>query len=147
MTLLLRPATLADADAIAAHRYPDGEDAAARPAYAAWVREALVSGDYLGLLAEMDFEVVAGAGLVLLNWGPGRHDLSPIRARLVNVWTHEHHRRQGLARQLTGELLAQARARGIGVVSLAHTGMSRPLYESLGFRAYPQEMLLKLEAT
>ena len=65
MTLLLRPATPADADAIAAHRYPDGEDAAARPAYAAWVREALVSGDYLGLLAEMDFEVVAGAGLVL----------------------------------------------------------------------------------
>ncbi|WP_278914710.1 GNAT family N-acetyltransferase, partial [Deinococcus wulumuqiensis] len=60
-------------------------------------------------------------------------------------WTHEHHRRQGLARQLTGELLAQARARGIGVVSLGSTEMARPLYESLGFKPYPHEMLLKLE--
>lgn len=63
---------------------------------------------------------------------------------------HEDHRRQGLARRLvtgllvTG-LLAEAQARGIGLISLSSTEMGRPLYEKLGFQAYPHEMLLKLE--
>ncbi|MDO4246323.1 MAG: GNAT family N-acetyltransferase [Deinococcus sp.] len=51
----------------------------------------------------------------------------------------------GLARRLLTDLLAQAKARSIGTVSLGSTTMARPLYESLGFKPYPHEMLLKLE--
>ena len=141
----IRPATPADAPTIAFHRYPAEADAPERPVYADWVRGKVQAGDYLGLLALCGEDVVAGAGLVLLDWGPGRGSPNPLRARLVNVWTHEHHRRQGRARRLTKALLAQARARGIGTVSLGSTEMARPLYESLGFKPYPHEMLLKLE--
>ena len=116
-----------------------------RPVYAEWVRGKMEAGDYLGLLALQGGDVVAGAGLVLMDWGPSRHNANSIRARLVNVWTHENHRRQGMVRSLVADLLAQARARGIVTVSLAQTEMSRPLYESLGFKSYPHEMLLKLE--
>lgn len=143
--MLIRPATPADATSIAFHRYPAEADAPERPVYAEWVRGKVQAGEYLGLLALHGGEVVAGAGLVLLDWGPTRGNPDPMRARLVNVWTHENHRRQGLARRLVTELMAQARARGIGTVSLGSTDMSRPLYESLGFKPYPHEMLLNLE--
>ena len=143
--MLIRPATPADAHAIAFHRYPAEADAPERPVYADWVRGKVQAGDYLGLLALCGEDVVAGAGLVLLDWGPGRGSPNPLRARLVNVWTHENHRRQGRARRLVTDLLAQAKARGIGTVSLGSTEMARPLYESLGFKSYPHEMLLKLE--
>lgn len=142
--MLIRPATPADAHAIAFHRYPAEADAPERPVYAEWVQGKVQAGEYLGLLALRCGDVVAGAGLVLLDWGPTRGNPEPLRARLVNVWTHENHRRQGLARRLVTDLLAQARTRGIGAVSLGSTEMARPLYESLGFNPYPHEML-KLE--
>ena len=139
------PATLADAAAIAFHHYPADADASERPVYAAWVRGKMEAGEYVGLLARRGEDVLAGAGLLLLDWGPTRGNPGALRARLVNVWTHELHRRRGLARRLTEALLAEARAQGIGAVSLGSTQMARPLYESLGFKPYPHEMLLKLE--
>lgn len=145
MKAALRPATSADAAVVVFHRYPNEADAAERPAYAAWVRGKLEAGEYLGLLALTGEAIVAGAGLLLLDWGPTRGNPNPLRVRLVNVWTHENYRRQGLARRLVTGLLAEAKARGIGLVSLSSTGMGRPLYEELGFQAYPHEMLLKLE--
>ncbi|WP_339095184.1 GNAT family N-acetyltransferase [Deinococcus sp. VB142] len=143
--MLIRPATPAGAASIAFHRYPAEADAPERPVYAEWVRGKVQAGEYLGLLALHGEAVVAGAGLVLLDWGPTRGNPEPLRARLVNVWTHENHRRQGLARRLVTDLLAQAKARGIGTLSLGSTEMARPLYGSLGFKPYPHEMLLKLE--
>lgn len=113
--------------------------------YADWVPGKVQAGEYLGLLVLCGEDVVAGAGLVLLDWGPGRGSPNPLRARLVNVWTHQDYRRQGLARRLVSDLLAQAKAQGIGTVSLGSTKMALPLYESLGFKPYPHEMLLKLE--
>ncbi|WP_019588028.1 hypothetical protein [Deinococcus apachensis] len=62
------PATSADAPTIAHHRYPDEEDAAERPIYAAWVESALERGLYLGFLGIANGgETVAGAGLTLLE--------------------------------------------------------------------------------
>lgn len=145
MNPAVRLATPADAPTIAFHRSPAEADTLGRPVYADWVRGKVQASDYLGLLALHGGEVVAGAGLVLLDWGPTRGNPDPVRARLVNVWTHEDHRRQGLARRLVTELLTQAGARRIVTVSLSSTEMSRPLYEGLGFKPYPHEMLLKLE--
>ena len=143
--MLIRPVLPADAPTIARHRYPADADASERPAYADWVRGAIERGTYIGLLAEQGGEIVAGAGLLLLEWGPTRGHPNPLRARLVNVWTHESYRRRGLARRLVKTLLAGAQARGIGLVSLGTTEMARPLYESLGFKLYPNEMLLQLK--
>ena len=143
--MLIRPATPADAAHIALHRYPDETDCSQRPPYADWVRGALGRGVYIGQLVVDGPAVIAGAGLILLEWGPNRTDPNPLRARLVNVWTHADYRRRGLARQLTTDLLNQAKGRGIRTVSLGTTDMGKPLYEGLGFRTYPHEMLLNLE--
>lgn len=136
----LREVTLADADAVAVHRYPEVGDTAERPPYAAWLAGALAAGRYLGTVALCQGEVVAGAGLTLLEWGPTRGQPEPLRGRLVNVWTHPEHRRLGLARTLCAGLLARARARGIGTVGLGSTPQARDLYLALGFAPQPAEM-------
>lgn len=138
----IRPLTPADALAASQHRYPDlPADHPAVAAYAAWLPGALERGLYLGWVAEQGGSVVAGAGLMLLEWRPPKDDPAPLRGRVVNVWTHPDWRRRGLARKLVTQALDAAEAQGIRVVSLSATEMSRPLYESLGFEAYPAEML------
>jgi ribosomal protein S18 acetylase RimI-like enzyme len=141
----LRPVTPADAHTIAAHRYPDDRDAAERPGYAAWVAGAIQGGMYLGFLLDAGGEVIAGAGVTLLHWGPTRGDPQPWRARVVNVWTHPDCRRAGHARALVGACLDAARSRGITRVSLGSSELARPLYEGLGFTASSHEMTRVLD--
>lgn len=146
MGLDFQSARPADAPTIGRHRYPDQVDVEERPGYAAWVADALERGVYAGFLAVTDEgEVVAGAGLTLLEWGPAQGDPQPWRARIVNVWTQPSFRRGGLARELVARCLGAARERGIIHFSLGTSEMARPLYESLGFRASGTEMTLRLE--
>ncbi|EYB67526.1 hypothetical protein DEIPH_ctg037orf0008 [Deinococcus phoenicis] len=143
---MIRPAVPADAPVIAVHRSPDEVDAPERPVYAAWVADALERGLYVGFLAVSDGgEVVAGAGLTLLEWGPSRGDPQPWRARVVNVWTQPDWRRQGLARELVICCLQAAQERGVTRISLGTSEMGRALYEGLGFRASGTEMALVLK--
>ncbi|WP_027483637.1 GNAT family N-acetyltransferase [Deinococcus pimensis] len=142
----VRRASPLDAFVIAQHRSPDLK--AGDPAlmvYVDWVVGALARDVYVGFLAVEDDAVVAGAGLTLLEWGPTRHDPSPLVARLVNVYTAPTFRRRGLARDLTSRALDEAGRRGIRSISLATTPEARALYETLGFRAYAAEMRLRLE--
>ena len=135
-------ATIADVTTISQHRYPDLD--AHDPAleiYATWLVGAIERGRYLGWLIKRDGAVIAGAGLVLVEWWPTQSDPQPWRARIVNVWTHPQQRRQGLARQLVQQALAEADARSIKVVSLSASEMGHPLYTSLGFEPYTAEML------
>ncbi|GGS31579.1 GNAT family N-acetyltransferase [Deinococcus knuensis] len=142
----MRPVTPADAATVAAHRYPDEQDAPERPVYAAWVAGAIRDGLYLGFLLEGGGEVIAGAGVTLLHWGPTRGDPQPWRARVVNVWTHPDWRRAGHARTLVTACLDALRECGITRVSLGSSDMARPLYAALGFAASTHEMNLILRA-
>lgn len=140
---MIRAATPHDAELIALHRYPDEQDAAERPIYASWLSLALERGLYLGFVHQQGGEVVAGAGLTLLEWGPSRADPQPWRARVVNVWTHPQCRGRGFARELVRTCLQAAQERGIRHLTLGTSEMARSLYESLGFRISASEMGLK----
>jgi ribosomal protein S18 acetylase RimI-like enzyme len=79
--------------------------------------------------------VVAGAGLMLLDWAP--HPLDPRstqRGYLLNVYVEPEYRRKKLASHLIEHALAEARRRKIRVVALHSTEAGRALYESNGFR-------------
>lgn len=141
---MIRPARPCDAPTIAQHRFPAEADAAERPIYAAWVTEAIQRGLYLGFLVLDGEEVVSGAGLTLLEWGPSRGDPQPWRGRIVNVWTHPDYRRRGLARELVEFCMDAARERGITRLSLGTTSEARHLYETLGFTASTTEMTFTL---
>lgn len=132
-----------DAQLIAKHRYAEAGTKEDLVAYERWVSARIERGTYFGVLAEMEGGVVAGAGAVLLDWGPARGETTGLRARIVNVYTAPESRRRGMARKLVEEVIRRCQKRDVQVFSLAATDASAPLYEALGFVSYPQEMILR----
>lgn len=136
----LRRAAAADADRVAAHGQFREADAARRPGYSAWVRPRLEAGTYLGWVAEVEGQVVAGAGAILLDWGPTRANPCGQMARIANVFTDESWRRLGIARALVSAVLRDCEAKGIREFNLATLPEAAALYTALGFAPYPAEM-------
>lgn len=142
--LTTRPATAADASLITLHRRRMFVDAGRQDnqllelmaqTHEPWVAKAIDEGRYLGWLTEDQGHVVAGAGLLLLDWPP--HPLDPRsteRGYLCNVYVELEYRRRRLASNLIELALAEARRRGIRVVALHSTEEGRRLYEANGFR-------------
>jgi GNAT superfamily N-acetyltransferase len=142
--LEMRAATSSDAAIISRHRYPDEHQF--RPTYTAWLEDAIPRAVYLGWLLELEEPgveemVIAGAGLVILEWGPTWHNPNPLAARIVNVFVEPDFRKQGFARKLVMRCLEEARTRNITHLNLSSTDMARGLYESLGFTAATNQMM------
>jgi len=143
MTYTTRLTTYADHIIIADHRYlmfaEMGMDAdmlaQAREVYVPWLQTFIQAGDYIGVFSEYDNTVIAGAGMWLTTGAPlpALHSPDLRRANIVNVYTHPHHRRKGLAKQIVNQLIDIAREKGIPVVQLHASDAGRPLYESMGF--------------
>ena len=138
----LRRTTSEDCLFVASHRYPDvlSSDDAVRH-YADWVADAMKREVYLGWLAEVEGEVIAGLGITLLEWGPTRMDPQPLRARVVNVFTQLAYRGNGISSQLLQEALREVQRRGIRTLSLGTTDQARALYGRYGFQPYAAEMI------
>jgi ribosomal protein S18 acetylase RimI-like enzyme len=140
----IRAATPADAAVITHHRRRMFGDAGGQDErvldvmaehFRPWVETRLADGRYWGWLTSDGDAVVAGAGMIVLDWPP--HPLDPRqdkRAYLLNVYVEPAHRRQKLANQLIDRALAEARKQKIRVVALHATDEGKPLYESNGFR-------------
>jgi ribosomal protein S18 acetylase RimI-like enzyme len=100
-----------------------------------WVERMLAEGKYNGWIMTSAGQVVASAGLLILDWPP--HPLDPRqdkRGYLLNVFVEPEFRRKRLASQLIEVALSEARRRKIRVVALHSTDSGRALYESNGFR-------------
>jgi GNAT superfamily N-acetyltransferase len=104
----------------------------------------MTQGLYLGWLAVHEDQIIGGAGLLLLHWGPGRYDSSPLRGRVVNVYVEPEFRRQGIARRLLERVLEAAQERKIQTLSLGSSAEARGLYALLGFQSSQTEMWLRL---
>lgn len=145
-----RNATLSDAEAIAEQRVrmfvDDGVAdydglAQMRDNFIAWVRPRLANGSYAGWLVEEDGRIVAGAGLWEMEWPPHFMDDQPRRAYLLNFYVAPEVRRRGLARQLLALAVAEAKSRGIKVVTLHASKLGRLVYPQSGFLPSSEMML------
>ena len=135
----MRAATPSDAVIISGHRYENDTDQYGP--YTAWLETAIPRGVYLGWLLELEGTVVAGAGMVILESGPGWDNPNPLSARIANVFVEPDFRRQGFARRLVERCLEEAKTRNITHLNLSSTDMARGLYESLGFVAANNQMV------
>jgi GNAT superfamily N-acetyltransferase len=150
--LTIRQATAADIPVIVAQRIGMFEDMKGGPInrdwiepFKGWMERQLASGAYHGWLAQTaDGRVVAGVGLMVLDWPPGPLDPQPYRGYLLNVFTDPDYRRRGLAKHLIQAALDWCREQRIRVVGLHASEKGKPLYAAMGFEP-TNEMRLKTD--
>jgi GNAT superfamily N-acetyltransferase len=114
-------------------------------AFEQWLAPRLADGSYFGWMLEDAGVVIAGLGMMVIDWPPHpSHPADHRRAYILNVFVEPGHRRKGLAKRLMA--LAEARARELGIcyAILHSTRQGRPLYESLGWGA-TSEMAIRWE--
>ncbi len=109
-----------------------------------WVEQRLASGTYLGWLVENGDQIIAGAGLWLIDFPPHYMDAEPLRAYLLNFYVDPGFRGHGLAYTLLNTAIAEAKSRGVKVVSLHASKFGKALYERNGF-TQTNEMILRLD--
>ncbi len=108
------------------------------------ILKGLVDGTYRGWLAESSGDgVVAGGGVIMLQFHPHPMDPRPQRAWVVNMFTEPEHRRRGLARRLMATMVEWCSSQGMRFLYLHASDDGRPLYESMGFKS-SNEMRLAL---
>ncbi len=89
-------------------------------------------------------EIVATVELSIYEIMPTLSCMCGKTGYLLNVWTDENYRRQGLATKLLDNTLEDAKKAGVMNISLKATNQGRPVYEKLGFKNIPNGMEIKL---
>jgi ribosomal protein S18 acetylase RimI-like enzyme len=107
-------------------------------------RDYFLNGDQTTVLALDGDEVVGCASMSYMRIMPTFSHPTGKRAHLMNVYTRNAYRRQGIARKMVQMLIDDAWNRGATEVSLDATPMGRPLYESLGFTDSKECMVLTI---
>ncbi len=106
--------------------------------------EAMKQDRYAGWFVEgATGTVVAGGGIVLIEFQPGPRDPSTYRPWVVNMYTERDHRGKGLARELMRLMMLWSRQQGFRNLYLNSSKQGRPIYERLGFSP-TNEMGLRL---
>ena len=105
-------------------------------------RDYFLNGDQTTVLAIDGAEVIGCASMSYMRIMPTFSHPTGKRAHLMNVYTRNEYRRQGIARKMVNMLIEDAWNRGSTEISLDATTMGRPLYESLGFKTSSECMVL-----
>lgn len=99
-----------------------------------WLTPRLPDGSNFGWVAETDGAIVAGLGMIIMDWPPRPiHPSNDRRAYILNVFVESEHRRKGIAEHLMN--LAEERGRELGnrYAILHATKQGRLIYEHLGW--------------
>ncbi|MGB2868735.1 MAG: GNAT family N-acetyltransferase [Bacteroidota bacterium] len=152
-TFTIREATFADLDTVLHHRRSMFLDMGIKDESALiammktskpFFADRLKDGRYRAWLVEnSSHQVVAGSGIIIVDYHSSPADPTPRRPIIVNVYTESAYRRKGIARQLMKIMIDWCKKEGFGSVLLHASDEGRPLYEQLGFKQ-TNEMRLML---
>jgi GNAT superfamily N-acetyltransferase len=149
----LRTATLADLPVIMRHRrqmfvdmgFTDEASLAAMELTSTpFIRAGLENGTYRGWLVETAGTVLAGGGVIVMEYPSSPRDPDLRRAYILNMYTEPTFRKRGLAKLILEAMTRWCREQGFVWVSLHASDHGRHLYETLGFRP-TNEMRLALK--
>lgn len=107
-------------------------------------REYFWNGEQTTVLAFEDGKTIGCASISYINIMPTFDHPTGKRAHLMNVYTNEKFRGQGIARKMVNILIDEAKERGCTEISLDATEMGRPLYKKVGFGENTAAMNLEL---
>ena len=105
-------------------------------------RDYFMNGDHITVLAFDGGTVIGCASMSFIRIMPTFYHPTGRRAHLMNVYTRREYRRQGIARKMLELLIEKTWEKGATEISLDATVAGRPLYESLGFTASTECMVL-----
>jgi GNAT superfamily N-acetyltransferase len=145
----VRPATLADADALVGQRIAMFTDmgvaldaVALDSAFRVWLGEMMTSGAYKAWLIETrGGDIVGGGGMTILPWPPGPRFMGSTLAFVYNVYVDAGYRRRGLARRIMDAIHDYCREHGIKSIALNASRDGRELYDALGYVVAPNPMM------
>ncbi|MBD5546050.1 MAG: GNAT family N-acetyltransferase [Lachnospiraceae bacterium] len=103
-----------------------------------------LEGNQTTSIALENGKVVACASISYIEMMPTFSHPTGNRAHLMNVYTNIDYRRRGVARKLVQILIDEAKGKGVTEISLDATDLGRPLYETLGFCASNECMVMNL---
>ncbi|WP_050477732.1 GNAT family N-acetyltransferase [Herbaspirillum rhizosphaerae] len=138
----IRPSGIDDVELICRHREAmfreAGRDdktlAEMTRAFRAWLAPRLLDGSYYGFFAVEHDQVVAGIGLMSIEWPPHpSHPQQDKRGYVLNVYVEPSHRKMGLAKMLLRLAEEVFAARGLQFAILHSTPMGRELYAGMGW--------------
>ena len=109
-----------------------------------YLKENIGRDDFLAWLAFDNDEIKSIVVMSIYKVLPTVTNISGKHGLILNVWTHEDYRRQGLAYMLLKNIISQAKTKGVDRVSLKATDMGRLVYEKIGFEDLSGEMALKI---
>lgn len=89
-------------------------------------------------------EIISIVMLSIYEILPTMFNVSGKTGYILNVWTDENYRRQGLATKLLKNIFADAKKAGVNSIHLKATEQGKFVYEKLGFFVEPNEMAIKL---
>ena len=98
------------------------------------------------VLSVNDHEVVGCAAICYIKVMPAFDDPSGKRAHIMNVYTGNNHRRQGIAFRMMEMLIHEAKQKGVSEISLDATELGRPLYKNCGFADAEESMVLNIKS-
>ena len=107
-------------------------------------REYFLNPNQTTVLA-IDDKVVGCATMCYITIMPTFSHPTGKRAHLMNVYTNDEYRRQGLASKMVNMLIDEAREKGVTEISLDTTELGRTLYKSCGFIESEECMVLELK--
>lgn len=99
-----------------------------------WLQPRLADGRYFGWFVLDDEEVIAGVGMMVLDWPPHpAHPDQGERGYVLNMFVEPRYRRLGHGKRLMELCHAEAERWGLTYSVLHATQQGRPLYEQMGW--------------
>ena len=107
-----------------------------------YYQRALKSGEHIAYLVYDGDKFIGAGGVSFYQVMPTYHNPSGKKAYIMNMYTAQDYRRQGIAFNTLDLLVKEALEIGITQIALEATQMGRPLYEKYGFVKMQDEMEL-----